>query len=121
MAWIFSTIPSPQRYALIHREKLIAGCGFATDKQLHECHRQWLEEALHSGSNIRQPGWTESIAVGSEAFVQAVQEKLGLRAKGRKLKDGVDHSELREPDASYDVNFVEEKPHLRVENQYYWN
>ncbi len=36
-------------------------------------------------------------------------------------QDGVDHFELREPDASYDVHFVEEKPHLRVENQYYSN
>jgi hypothetical protein len=106
---------------LINREKLIACCGLDTEKQLRENHRQWVEEAIHHGSHVRQPRWTESIAVGSEEFVQGVLQKLALRAKGCRVRKDVDHYELREPGAAYDVPFTQENRLLRVGNGYYWN
>ncbi len=66
--------PPLLRYALINREKLIACCDLETDEQLRKRHRQWVEESIYNGSNVRQPRWSESIAVGSERFVQGIQE-----------------------------------------------
>jgi len=47
-------------------------------------------ESLHPpwGGLERRPGWTESIAVGGEAFVRRIKERFGLRAKGRKVMRG---------------------------------
>jgi hypothetical protein len=84
----------PQRYALINREKLISCCGFESDEQLRKSHQQWVEQALRDGGKIRQPEWTESIAVGSEEFVNDVLEQLGRRVSGRKIAGGVDYYEL---------------------------
>ena len=57
------------RYALINREQLIVCCGLETDKQLRRSHWQWVEKSIQNGINVRQPRWTESIAVGSKGFV----------------------------------------------------
>jgi len=111
----------PQRYALINREKLIACCGFESDEQLRKSHRQWVEEALHDGGTIRQPEWTESIAVGSEGFVNGVLEKLERRVPGRKIRNGADHYELREPVGTYSALFTPEDGLLRVENRFLWS
>ncbi len=111
----------PQRYALINREKLIASCGFQSDQQLRKSHQQWVEEALHGGGTIRQPEWTESIAVGSEGFVNGVLEKLERRVPGRKIRGGVDHYELREPVGAYSALFTPENGLLRVENRFLWS
>jgi putative transposase len=40
--------------------------------------------------------WTQSIAVGSKAFVEKIKESLGFRAKGRKIICADDTFELRE-------------------------
>ena len=111
----------PLRYALINREKLIACCGLQTDEQLRKSHRQWVEESIHNGSNVREPRWTESIAVGSEGFVQGVLQKLKLTARGRRVRKGVDHYELREPGTAYSVHFTQENRLLRDGNGYNWN
>jgi hypothetical protein len=47
------------------------------------------------------PEWTESIAVGGEAFVRGIKERLGIRAKGRKVVRGESRFELREISAPY--------------------
>jgi hypothetical protein len=56
---------------LISRAQQIACCGRGIDEQLCKEHKWWVEESIHTGWNIRQQEWTESIAVGSENFVQA--------------------------------------------------
>ncbi|MCP4369806.1 MAG: transposase, partial [Deltaproteobacteria bacterium] len=47
-------------------------------------HKELVEELLKDGINSRQGEWTESIAVGSEFFIEEIKEKLNVRAKGRK-------------------------------------
>ncbi len=59
-----------------------------------------MEEALEKKSWERQPRWTESIAVGNEAFVRETKEKLGISAIGR---DGP--YELRDPETPYKAVF----------------
>ena len=78
-------------------------------------------KTLHDGGTIRQPEWTESIAVGSEGFVNGVLEKLERRVPGRKIRSGVDHDELREPVGAYSALFTPENGLLRVENRFLWS
>ena len=111
----------PQRYALINREKLIACCGLGSDAQLRKSHRQWIEESIRRGGNSRQTEWTESIAVGSKEFVQGIQQKLQIQAKGRKVRVKDDYYELKEAQAAYNVIITPEIGILRGENVRYWN
>jgi REP element-mobilizing transposase RayT len=111
----------PERYVLINREKLIACCGLGSDAQLRKSHREWVEEAIIRDDSMRQPQWSESIALGSERFVQGVLEKLQVRAKGRKVREVGDRYELREPRAAYNAHFTPENGLLRTKNRYYWD
>ena len=45
--------------------------------------------------------WTQSIAVGDKPFVEQVKERLGIRAKGRKIHESGDGYQLSERQALY--------------------
>jgi len=55
----------------------------------------------YTDNSSRQNKWTESIAVGSESFVEKIKEALGFRAKGRKIICADDAFELSEEPAAY--------------------
>jgi hypothetical protein len=65
----------------------------------------FLKDIIRDG-NTRQPEWSESIVEGSERFMQGVLHKLEIRAKGRKVREGDDRYELREPGAAYSTLFA---------------
>jgi putative transposase len=46
---------------------------------------KWVEEILKTKNYVRESKWSQSIAVGSKSFVEGIKEKLGIRAKGRKV------------------------------------
>ena len=50
---------------------------------LRRIHLEWIEEKLKNGKPIREDRWTESIAVGGEAFVKEIKRGLGAKAVGR--------------------------------------
>jgi REP element-mobilizing transposase RayT len=98
--WAFSgynEIQAPrQRYALIDYEGLrdlvnVRGMG-----DLAEAYRGWVEESIEEERHVRDGKWTESVAVGSEAFVTATKEKLGVKVKGREMIDDDGTYVLRE-------------------------
>ena len=70
-------------------------------KELQESLKRLIEEALESKNNGRQSKWTESISVRNKGFVEATKERLGIRAKGRKVFRNNGAYELREPAAPY--------------------
>ena len=72
-----------QRYSLINQERLMYLLGIKDSDQLRISRRKWVEEVLKKGSSIRKSEWTESIAVGSETFIEVIQEKLGIKATTR--------------------------------------
>ena len=71
-------------------------------------------------SRARESRWPESIAVGTEGFVKAIQEKLGVKAKGRQVLGENGSYQLRDPVASYTGNIASENSDLRFENIYLW-
>ncbi|HID30895.1 MAG TPA: hypothetical protein EYP19_12975 [Desulfobacterales bacterium] len=76
-----------------------------------------IRRGLPSGGRAYDQG----LAVGSEKFVRDVLEKLQVRAKGRKVREGYDRYQLREPNAAYNAHFTPENDLLRVENRFYWD
>jgi len=68
---------------------------------LAEAYRGWIDESVQEVSHFRDGKWTDSVAVGSEAFVTATKEKLRFKAKGREVIGGDGSYELGESPASY--------------------
>lgn len=89
--------------------------------ELKRIYKDWVEEVLRKKSRERQPRWTESIAVGSEAFVRETKEKLGVRAIGREVMGADASYELRDPETSYGAVFGPQNDTLREENAFFWD
>ncbi len=118
----YNEIQNPRtRYGLIDFRRLLSLLQMRDVKELQESTRQWAEAALASRNYDRDGKWTKSIAVGSEVFVEATKEKLGMRAKGRRVVGQDRTYELREPAAPYSGLFGTKKGLLRPENAYFWN
>ena len=108
----------PKRYGLIDKAKVIALLQMRDFEELQESRKHWIEAALESKNHGRESKWTKSIAVGSKGFVEATKERLGIRAKGRKVFRNNGAYELREPAAPYKGVFGPENGVLRLENTY---
>ncbi len=89
-------------------------------EELRRTYREWVEESLGRGDWRREPRWTESIAVGSEEFVEKAKGQLGIRAIGREISGENDVYELRESEIPYDGIFAGENSGLRLKNTYFW-
>ena len=110
-----------QRYAILDHEKLSRLLGMEDDGELSRSHHKWVENVLASGSSCREREWSESIAIGDKAFVQATQSELGGRAVGRKIYGEHDDYQLRETCEPYNSLFEAEKSVLRQNNSYFWD
>ena len=106
----------PLHYRLIDRDKLIELCGLQSDQQLVDGHKSWVELSIQNNDLERQQRWSESVCVGSEAFVTQLKYQLGAEALGRKVTAERESYVLREPDASYSTYFDTEKGHLSMDN-----
>jgi hypothetical protein len=53
--------------------------------------------------------------------MESIKEKLGIQAKGRKVKKSRDLYHLREAQAAYNSNFTPEMSILSVKNTYFWS
>jgi putative transposase len=91
----------PRRYAVIDLKALIDLLGLDNLEHLQRSHRQWVDAICDSGGAGREAAWTESIAVGSRIFVEAVQRRLGPRARYRHVVDRSGTYALREPTTHY--------------------
>jgi putative transposase len=110
-----------QRYALIDHESLMEALDIGTMEELKKSYGGWVEESLTMPGEGRQPKWTKSIAVGSEAFVEKIKAGLGHKATGRDVTGEDGSYELRERDVSYNANFDSKNIDLRPENTFIWN
>ena len=124
--WPFSgyheiTAP-PERYRLINREKLLELLGSSDENTLTRDYSSWIDDALGC-SKGREPGWTDSIAVGTRAFVESIQMKLGFKAVGRRIIENDTHTRsvlCEEPDP-YNAHLGSEMGTLRRNEGLYWN
>jgi len=118
----YNEIQEPKRKnVLIDYERLQGLFGAGSYDQLKNSHRGWVEEYLGDGAKGRQDQWTDSIAVGSISFVEAVKSLLGFRAKGREAMEAGEGYQLREEAAHYKALFSAEKCDIDPENTYLWD
>jgi len=78
-------------------------------------HKIIFEKA--NGLNVSLPAPLNAFlyltGVGSKNFVQVIKEKLGIRAKGRKVGESKGAYHLREAQAAYHIDFTPEKDGLK--------
>jgi putative transposase len=118
----YNEIQEPRRKCkLIAHDQLRRLLDFDTYDEFRVEHNIWVNEALKDGCSGREERWSQSIAVGSKEFVERVKGELGIRAKGREVRETKGQFELREPGASYRGHFRPEKSDIGVENTYSWN
>ena len=117
----YNEIQNPrQRYSLIDYQRLIPLLQMKDIEDLQASCQNRVDEAIAIMDRTRDSKWTESIAVGSEGFIEATKNLLGIKAKGRKIIGSEKSYELREPAASYGGNFTPENGPLSHKNSYFW-
>lgn len=109
----------PKRYAVINRKALLDLFSIANQERFQQEHRYWVEAELQTDVKKRKSLWSESIAIGSEGFVERIYQQLGLRAKGRSIVSEKEGIALKEVSASYNTLFEGEKSTLRPDNTYF--
>ncbi len=105
----------PRRYAVIDMAALQSLFGSGEPGGFAAVHRQWVDAALagtRASPSGREPWWSESLAVGSEAFVEGVRTELGVKAYARSVAAVGDVWRLKEPSGSYNAHLWAQKSHL---------
>ena len=79
--------------------------GFASYSTFRETHKKLVNESFANRACCRQPGWSESVAVGSRSFGEKIHSKLGFRGKGRKILENDIGFQLREEHKAYHAEY----------------
>jgi len=108
------------RYGIIDHECLSQALGFASVSAFQKQHCQWIDEALAANTLEREVKWSQSIAVGSEAFVDQVSDSLCPKIGARPTATVGDSFVVREPSVSYSAHFDSKMGPLSLENTLPW-
>jgi len=109
------------RYRLIDLITLSALCGFSSTADFQAEHRQWVEAGLRTSAMARDDRWSESVAVGSERFVEQIRSELRSAVGNRQVTAENETHFLREPASSYNPLFDRKNTVLSRNNAYRWN
>ncbi len=111
----------PKRGGLIDRASLMKLCDEKYEGRLINVLKEFMEKILAQDKIGREAKWTDSVAIGDRLFVEETKEKLGIKAKGRKIIAGSGEFMIRETQQPYEANFDPKKVHLSAENTFFWN
>ena len=96
------------RGARIDHPRLCELFGFDTLAQLQRARRERVTERIAAGPDVRDPVWTESVAVGSLDHALRMRRALALSNPGREPRPEAIGWSLREERARYDVTLARE-------------
>lgn len=68
-----------KRYRLLAVERLLASVGVGSAEEFRKWYRESIEDRIARDDLKREAYWTQSLAIGSEAFVRNVQNLYGHR------------------------------------------
>ena len=68
-------------------------------------HRAWIVAELAKDSIQRESQWTESLAVGTQSYIEKIKDGLGARFKHRECVDVEGYYQLKEPLVAYVADF----------------
>lgn len=110
----------PRRYTIIDQKALVSQCGYSSIEQFRNDYQGLVEAAARNGRPLREPVWSESIAVGSITFIENLKEKLVIKVQGKKLVKEQEKCILKEPLSTYKTDFAPHMGFLSLENMHYW-
>lgn len=99
----------PNRYSIINTGELMDLGGFNELESLQQAHKDWVVTEIKKKENQRRGQWSDSVAVGSEQYIESVKKILGIRATGRSIQTEDKTFVLKEPHVSYSAHFIAEK------------
>jgi putative transposase len=94
----------PRRYRIIDTAALCKLTGCATAESLRQRLVDLTRRTMQERPARREPAWSESVAVGSEAFLRQVKHGLGPRGSARELVAADGLWCLREDAAAYEIH-----------------
>lgn len=117
----YNEIQKPRRKnILIAYEKFSELAGYDSFELFQAAHRKWINASLTNCENKRQSQLTESIAVGSNKFVNKSFLRLGSLAKGRKIIEAEQAFQIREEMEPYNTLFGGGNCNIDAKNTYKW-
>ncbi len=91
----------PKRYRIIDVPALLSLVNIKTLDDFQKQHRDWINEEITQDRVKRDKIWTESLAVGDDAFINQVQKSFGIKAEHRKIETTQNKCILREMPEQY--------------------
>jgi len=98
----------PSRYSVIDIDELLFLFAAGNLGELQEMRQEWIADALRNNDQ-KQPMWTNSIAVGSEKFVEQVKQARGIHIHRKSIKKEQSLYTLQEQYRAYTAHFMLEK------------
>jgi hypothetical protein len=94
-----------ERYRIVNQDRLLSLTGFSSMPEFSNFYRASISERLSAGERMREPCWTEAVAVGSEDFVDAAETTTAYRRHMQRYEvtnpAGDKAWAVRDPDVSY--------------------
>ena len=93
----YNEIQNPRRKnILIDYEAAMELAGFESFDLFQSAHKKWVDDSLGNYGGKRKSHWTESVAIGSNAFIKKTFSHLGAQAKGLRIIEAGDAFQIRE-------------------------
>lgn len=105
-----------KRYGIIDFKVLLNELCMESIEELQRSQKEWINEKLSNHQLNRESKWTESLAVGSEDFVERIKEQLDLKAKSRKIVKTENDYILSDSEIPYKAIFDPKNEPLRQKN-----
>ncbi len=96
-----------QRYRIVDQDRLLFRTGFSSMPEFAAFYRDSIDGRLAAGNIVREPCWTEAVAVGSENFVDDAAATTAYRRRMERYEissDGDTTWAVREPEAAYNTD-----------------
>lgn len=111
----------PARYRIIDIPALLKLCGIKDITELQRQRNQWVAHELESGVTGRDASWSESIAVGSESFLENINASLGVKTLHRKVIKQDDKFVIQEAYVPYTPLFNGKTGDISIDNTFKWD
>ena len=109
----------PRRYGITNTSALMELLNFSELGKLQQARSQWIESQSSTSNDQRESCWSECLAMGDQAFISEIKEKLGPKAKARDVIEQEGTFMIREESNSYAAHFDAEMGVLRGNNAVY--
>lgn len=114
----FEMMLPKKRYNIIDYNVLLKELCLESLEELQKSLRESIIELMGTRELERQPKWTESLAVGSEDFVERIKGQLDIKAKSRTIVKSDHDYILSESEIPYKAIFDPKNDALRPKNGY---